>query len=146
MEKHVLQIVKLGEGESLVEQNLLSGTEYSISTNGKYSTFDIYQNMPVEDQSKHRAYLMVDSLSGKMGSTDTETTGAIGNTYEISMELSNPSGSDDYTMTIKYTAIPKISAYLEAGKNWMLGSSGYSGGYYTSWANNYFVRDWLNVD
>ena len=102
--------------------------------------------MPIEDQSKHRAYLMVDSLSGKMGSTNTETTGAIGNTYEISMELSNPSSSDDYIMTIKYNAVPKISAYLEAGKNWMPSSSGYNGNYYTSWANNYFVRDWLYID
>lgn len=145
---NVLQIVKLGEGETLVEQELLSGTEYSVSTNGKYSIFDMYQNMPVEDQSKHRAYLMVDSLSGKMGSTVTETSGAIGNTYEISMEMSYPSGgnSSDYSVTIKYKAVPKISAYLEAGKNWMLGSSGYSGGYYTSWANNYFVRDWLYID
>jgi hypothetical protein len=143
---NVLQIVKLGEGESLVEQDLLSGTEYSVSTNGRYSIFDTYQNMPVEDQSKHRAYLMVDSLSGKMGSTNTETSGAIGNTYEISMEMSKPSGSDDYTMTIKYNAVPKISAYLEAGKNWMIGPSGYCGGYYTSWSNNYFVRDWLYID
>jgi hypothetical protein len=144
---NVLQIVKLGEGESLVEQDLLSGTEYSVSTNGKYSIFNMYQNMPVEDQSKHRAYLMVDSLSGKMGSTVTETSGAIGNTYEISMEMSYPSGgnSSDYSITIKYKAVPKISAYLEAGKNWMPGSSGYNGSY-VRWANNYFVRDWLYID
>ena len=141
---NVLRIVKLGTGESLVEQDLLSGTEYSVSTNGKYSVFSMYENMPVEDQSKHRAYLMVDSLSGKMGSITTETSGAIGNTYEISMEMSNPNSSD-CTMTIKYSAVSKISAYLEAGKNWMPGSSGYSGSY-NRWANNYFVRDWLYIN
>jgi hypothetical protein len=87
---------------------------------------------------------MVDSLSGKMGSITTETSGAIGNTYETSMEMSNPNSSD-CTMTIKYSAVSKISAYLEAGKNWMPGSSGYNGSY-NRWANNYFVRDWLYID
>lgn len=137
-----LKIVKLGSDESIFEKQPFSGyTDCYIPKGKNPSHFGTYSKMPIEDKEKHRAYLMIDAASGTMGNVSNSSTGT-GNTYEVSVEIDYT--DDDLTeavMTIKYKAVPKISAYLDKGMNYMIWSSGYSS---WSWTNNYYINDVLD--
>lgn len=92
-----------------------------VSTSGTYEVsvdmFKYYYNMPVEDRSYHRPYIVIDSLSGNVGSTETPS-GGTGNTYEIRLKKIG-TGYDFSTIEITYSAVPKFSAFLESGYYYM---------------------------
>jgi hypothetical protein len=137
-----LKIVKLGSDESIFETYPFSGYKDAYIPKGKNpSHFGTYSKMPIEDGEKHRAYLMIDAASGTKGSVSDSSSGT-GNTYEISIEIDRTSDNQaDVVMTIKYEAVPKISAYLDKGINYMIWSSGYSS---WGWTNNYYINDVLD--
>lgn len=109
---------------------------YTVSTD----MFSTYRGMPVEDREQHRAYISIDSLSGKVGSTETQTSGAVGNTYEIKIKKVG-SGYNFNSIEITYSAVPRFTAFLEKGYYYMPNKYGSTNvGAVNDWKGNAFCQ------
>ena len=130
---YFLELTSIGEVKISSDVSSVMNLYGSATKNDGGSGDFRYLTLPMDNQEFSRAFLLIDSLSGKMGSTDTETSGAIGNTYMLTIRRDEVEEEDDHgntnfesKYTITYKAVPKFGAFLERGMHSMPNSYGSS--------------------
>ena len=117
---------------SNIEDLIISEDYYKLNDDNRLGNIRLIRVLR-ENKYNHRAYLMLGSLSSKIGTTSIDQgVSGIGNTYKVLIEKEAFEVEDeesgitrmDYRVTIKYEAIDMFTAYLEAGKYYMPDSYG----------------------
>ena len=140
---YFLDLTDVASGEELCNETTKLIEQYGeVKDTTGNDTIGRYTNIPLEVEEYSRAFLLLDSLSGVMGSTDTISDGAIGNVYEISLkrdieEVDGDEGSwYESKFTICYKAIPKFGAFLERGMYTMPNNYGHVSNNAGGWTRN----------